>query len=142
MELRDGLDGLLLLGGEQRAQLAESAQRNFSFQGCLGNKDAIFGRGRLVAERIFLRLERRDGRVNALCSANGEAWFTVGQVEFSVEDPVEVGLHAIGSIVGLVDGSAQATQNIVQGLSGALSDKLQKRKPIAATINETKAVKT
>jgi MFS family permease len=40
-------------------------------------------------------------------------------------------LKATGSIVGLVDGFAQATQNIVQGLSGALSDKLQKRKPIA-----------
>src|SRR5947199_4895010 len=40
-------------------------------------------------------------------------------------------LHAGGSIVGLVDGIAQATQNIVQGLSGWLSDKLQRRKPIA-----------
>jgi MFS family permease len=40
-------------------------------------------------------------------------------------------LNATGSIVGLVDGFAQATQNIVQGFSGALSDKLQRRKPIA-----------
>jgi MFS family permease len=40
-------------------------------------------------------------------------------------------LKASGSVVGLVDGFAQATQNIVQGFSGALSDKLQKRKPIA-----------
>jgi MFS family permease len=40
-------------------------------------------------------------------------------------------LHATGSIVGLVDGFAQATQNIVQGFSGALSDKLQRRKSIA-----------
>ena len=40
-------------------------------------------------------------------------------------------LKATGSIVGLVDGFAQATQNIVQGLSGALSDKRQKRKSIA-----------
>ena len=40
-------------------------------------------------------------------------------------------LRASGSIVGLVDGFAQATQNVVQGFSGALSDKLQKRKPIA-----------
>src|ERR1700680_17165 len=40
-------------------------------------------------------------------------------------------LNATGSIVGLVDGFAQATQNIVQGFSGALSDKLQKRKSIA-----------
>ncbi len=40
-------------------------------------------------------------------------------------------LKASGSIVGLVDGFAQATQNIVQGFSGALSDKVQKRKLIA-----------
>jgi len=40
-------------------------------------------------------------------------------------------LKATGSIVGLVDGFAQAAQNIVQGFSGALSDKLQRRKPIA-----------
>ena len=40
-------------------------------------------------------------------------------------------LKASGSIVGLVDGFAQATQNIVQGFAGALSDKLQKRKAVA-----------
>lgn len=40
-------------------------------------------------------------------------------------------LKASGSIVGVVDGFAQATQNIVQGFSGTLSDKLQRRKPIA-----------
>jgi len=38
-------------------------------------------------------------------------------------------LHASGSIVGLIDGFAQAVQNIVQGFSGTLSDKLQKRNP-------------
>src|SRR5215471_3560840 len=40
-------------------------------------------------------------------------------------------LLASGSIVGLIDGFAQATQNIVQGFSGALSDKLRRRKPVA-----------
>ena len=40
-------------------------------------------------------------------------------------------LNATGSIVGLIDGCAQATQNIVQGFSGALSDKLRRRKPVA-----------
>ena len=40
-------------------------------------------------------------------------------------------LKATGSIVGLVDGAAQATQNIAQGFSGALSDKLQRRKSVA-----------
>ena len=40
-------------------------------------------------------------------------------------------LRASGSTVGIVEGFAQATQNIVQGFSGTLSDKLQKRKAIA-----------
>jgi MFS family permease len=40
-------------------------------------------------------------------------------------------LKASGSVVGLVEGFAQATQNIVQGFAGTLSDKLQRRKPIA-----------
>jgi hypothetical protein len=40
-------------------------------------------------------------------------------------------LKASGSVVGLVEGIAEATQNIVQGFSGWLSDRLQKRKLIA-----------
>ena len=40
-------------------------------------------------------------------------------------------LHASGSVVGLVEGIAQATQNIVQGFSGWLSDLLQRRKSLA-----------
>jgi MFS family permease len=40
-------------------------------------------------------------------------------------------LHANGGVVGLVEGVAEATQNIVQGVSGWLSDRLQRRKAIA-----------
>lgn len=40
-------------------------------------------------------------------------------------------LHASGSIVGVVEGIAEATQNVVQGFSGWLSDRLQKRKTVA-----------
>jgi MFS family permease len=40
-------------------------------------------------------------------------------------------LKASGSVVGFIEGIAEATQNIIQGLSGSLSDKLQKRKSIA-----------
>jgi tetratricopeptide (TPR) repeat protein len=68
------------------------------FRGCLGNKDVLIGRGRLPAERLSLRLERRGGRVRALCSADGASWLSAGSVEFPVADPAEVGVHAIGSI--------------------------------------------
>jgi MFS family permease len=40
-------------------------------------------------------------------------------------------LHASGSVVGVVEGIAEATQNVVQGFSGWLSDKLHKRKALA-----------
>jgi MFS family permease len=40
-------------------------------------------------------------------------------------------LHTGGSVVGMVEGIAEATQNVVQGLSGWLSDKLQQRKSLA-----------
>lgn len=40
-------------------------------------------------------------------------------------------LQASGSIIGVIEGLAQATQNIVQGFSGWLSDKLKKRKSVA-----------
>jgi len=39
-------------------------------------------------------VRRQGNRVNA----DGEAWFTAGSVEFPVDDPVEVGLYAIGMI--------------------------------------------
>jgi len=40
-------------------------------------------------------------------------------------------LKAGGSVVGIVEGVAEATKNIIQGFSGSLSDKIQRRKPIA-----------
>ena len=40
-------------------------------------------------------------------------------------------LGASGSVVGLVEGVAQAVQNIVQGFSGWLSDRIGRRKPVA-----------
>src|SRR5690349_2308627 len=40
-------------------------------------------------------------------------------------------LNADGSIIGLIEGVAQSTQNITQGFSGYLSDKFQRHKSIA-----------
>lgn len=40
-------------------------------------------------------------------------------------------LKASGSVIGIIEGIAQATQNIIQAVSGYLSDKWQRRKPIA-----------
>jgi len=40
-------------------------------------------------------------------------------------------LGASAGVVGLVEGIAQATQNLIQGLSGWLSDRARRRKPLA-----------
>lgn len=40
-------------------------------------------------------------------------------------------LQANGSVIGIIEGFATAFQNIIQGFSGFVSDKMQKRKPIA-----------
>jgi hypothetical protein len=89
-----------------RLERGTRGKHEIYFVGCLGNRDVGIGRGRLLpvgagsasTSRVFLRLERIGHRVNVLCSADGEEWFTVGYAEFPVEDPVEVGLHAIGDI--------------------------------------------
>jgi MFS family permease len=39
-------------------------------------------------------------------------------------------LNANGSVVGLVDGVAQAVRNLIDGFSGSISDKLRTRKPV------------
>jgi len=59
-----------------------------------GVRNILGGRGRLPAERVFFRLERRRHQVTALCSEDGKHWLRVGQIEFPVEDPMEVGLFA------------------------------------------------
>jgi regulation of enolase protein 1 (concanavalin A-like superfamily) len=98
---KPAIGGMLLWKDKEnylRLDRGISGAHEISLVGCVGNKDVIIGRGRLPTERVFLRLERIGSRVNALCSADGQAWFTAGHVEFPVADPVEVGLHAIGNI--------------------------------------------
>jgi predicted ATPase/DNA-binding SARP family transcriptional activator len=112
-EEKPAIGGLLLWKDKEnylRLDRGTRGEREISFGGCLANQDVIIGRGRIPidksanqqmgkpAGRVFLRLERVVDRVNALCSADGVSWFTVGHVPFPAEDPVQVGLHAIGNI--------------------------------------------
>ncbi len=111
-EMTPAIGGLLLWRNKEhylRLDWGSRGPHQVSLGGCLpgkedaaqvrwGRKDVIIGRGRLVTERIILRLERLGGSVRALCSTDGQRWFTVGQVEFPAEEPLEVGLHVIGSI--------------------------------------------
>jgi tetratricopeptide (TPR) repeat protein len=97
--------GGLLLWRDKRNYLrldrGTRGAHEISFAGCLGNRDVIFGRGCLTpgaSDEIILRLEQVRGRVKALCSADGVEWFSVGEVAFPAESPLQIGLHAIGDI--------------------------------------------
>ncbi|MBV7334829.1 DUF1349 domain-containing protein [Chloroflexi bacterium TSY] len=81
-------------------------KHEITFAGALANEDLFVGRGRLPSERVFLRLERLGQHIKALCSADGETWYSVGHVDFPLEDPVEVGVHAIGHIDRLIQPGA------------------------------------
>jgi hypothetical protein len=103
-EDKPAIGGLLLWKDREnylRLDWGTAGRNEISFQGCTDNRDLIIGRGRLKlapSEVVFLRLERIANRVNALCSADGESWFTVGHAEFPPDDQLQIGLHAIGYI--------------------------------------------
>ena len=96
---RPGIGGILLWQDKSnylRLSIGVRAQDEMSLEGCINDKGVVIGRGRLVASPVTLRMERIGDTVRALCSADGEEWFTVGQAEFPVASEVQVGLHAIG----------------------------------------------
>jgi class 3 adenylate cyclase/DNA-binding SARP family transcriptional activator len=99
--VKPSIGGLLLWKDREnflRLDRGLSGEHEISLLGCRENNDLFIGRGRLASDRVFLRLERLDGRVNGLCSSDGQSWYTLGHAEFAVEDPVEVGVYAIGDI--------------------------------------------
>ena len=49
-------------------------------------------------DETYLRLERLGDEFSAYCSINGENWFTRGKMTLPMEDPIHVGIHAIGMI--------------------------------------------
>jgi predicted ATPase/class 3 adenylate cyclase len=74
-----------------------------------GNWDH-FGRGMLVSDIIYLRIERIEDKLSAYCSKDGGDWFTCGEVNFPAEDPIQIGIHAIGGIGGHEDAVITSTR--------------------------------
>jgi len=56
-----------------------------------------FGRGMLISDTTYMRIERIGDTLSAYCSRDGENWLTCGEVNFPVDDPIQVGIHAIGN---------------------------------------------
>jgi regulation of enolase protein 1 (concanavalin A-like superfamily) len=57
-----------------------------------------YGRGLLVSLVTYLRLERSGDTFRSYCSSDGASWLTCGEMSFPTEDPIQVGIHAIGNV--------------------------------------------
>jgi tetratricopeptide (TPR) repeat protein len=99
---RPAIGGLLLWldrANYLRLTWGELGVHQVAFASAQDNRNMVLGRGSLPDEgHVVLRLERRGDAVRALCSADGRAWFSVGQTIFPAEGSLLVGLHAIGEI--------------------------------------------
>jgi len=107
---RPAIGGLLLWCSEHDylwLEVGRYGPHDVALGGCQDRTDFIAGRGRLAAspepgwalgEPITLRLEMAGERVEALCSSNGEQYYSVGQTSFPLDGDAQVGLHAIGDI--------------------------------------------
>lgn len=99
---RPAIGGLLLWQDKAnylRLTWGQHGPDQVAFAGALDNRNLIIGRGSLPnAGRVMLRLERRGNQAHALCSADGQQWYSVGQTAFPAHGPLAVGLHALGQI--------------------------------------------
>jgi tetratricopeptide (TPR) repeat protein len=98
---RPAIGGLLLWHDRNNYLVLEHGRwgaADIAFRGCLDGEDCLIGRGWLPGEQMSLRLERRGSTVRALCSADGTAWFTAGDVAFPAREGGQVGVYAIGMI--------------------------------------------
>ena len=53
------------------------------------------GRGLLEADILTLRLEREGDRFTGYVSVDGKDWHRCGWADIPMEDPIQVGLHAM-----------------------------------------------
>ncbi len=73
-------------------------------RGYVRGERLVVGRGWLpdAEAQIHLRMECRGGRVRALCSPDGERWYQVGETDWDMDAPFQIGMHVIGDIDRLV----------------------------------------
>jgi hypothetical protein len=109
VDARPAIGGLLLWQDDDnwlRLTVNQCGPGDVLFLRCLTNTPAYVGRGTLDTteegpkappDRVHLRMERIGDAVRAFCSADGEEWFTLGEIDFPFDDgDTQVGLHALG----------------------------------------------
>jgi len=71
------------------------------YEGCVyhgANVDSRFihpGIHPFQADEIWLRLERKGDRFTGYVSSDGENWYRCGWADIPMEDPIQVGIHAL-----------------------------------------------
>jgi tetratricopeptide (TPR) repeat protein len=73
-------------------------------RGHVSGEPLVIGRGWLpdAAERVYLRMEYRAGRVRGLCSLDGDQWYQVGETGCDAGPSLQIGLYAVGDLDRLV----------------------------------------
>jgi hypothetical protein len=84
-------------------------QHEMRLHGYVGGKHQVAGRGLMresrggasvpaLDEEVHLRLDRSGDQFSAYCSLDGENWLTCGKMISPLDDPIQIGIHAIGAI--------------------------------------------
>ncbi|MEK7397959.1 MAG: DUF1349 domain-containing protein, partial [Candidatus Poribacteria bacterium] len=84
-----------------RFEKGTHGKREMHLEGCVNGKYRVAGRGLLPTsdnDETYLRLERSGDEFSSYCSVDGENWFTCGKMTLPMEDPIQIGIHAIGMI--------------------------------------------
>jgi regulation of enolase protein 1 (concanavalin A-like superfamily) len=83
-----------------RFEKGVDGEHEIRLQGYVDGKYQIVGRGMSYEDNdeTYLRLERSGDQFTSYCSIDGENWFTCGKMTLPLENPIQVGIHAIGII--------------------------------------------
>ena len=89
---------LLMIDGANHLWLANGlfGCDDVSFGGTWESVPILLGRGTILSERKFLRIEKRSDIVRALCSADGKKWLDFGEGGFSAKEPAKIWLVGFG----------------------------------------------
>jgi class 3 adenylate cyclase/tetratricopeptide (TPR) repeat protein/regulation of enolase protein 1 (concanavalin A-like superfamily) len=97
------IGGLLLWKDDKNYicfERGDSDPDGFQFYGYINKEQLMAGRGFLPeeADMTYIRLARIGDEFTSYCSTDGENWLTCGKMTLPMEDPIQVGIHAIGMI--------------------------------------------
>jgi tetratricopeptide (TPR) repeat protein/regulation of enolase protein 1 (concanavalin A-like superfamily) len=95
------LGGLLVWKDESNFARLHVASSRVWYEGCVYYGGIVAGKWvhpgihPFETEEAWLRLERKRDRFTGYVSADGESWYRCGWADIPMEDPIQVGIHAL-----------------------------------------------